>query len=323
MAWEDELLRELLPTSTHEQIGILVGRGARAVRNRCHAIGAVQKRFWTEAELDQVREAYSASLIASEVDLPGLAARLNRSKADVCDKAGAMGLTDKSRPRIPAGDRKARTAKFESDEARRLNQSEVMKRTLAERGHPKGMAGKAHTSATKAVIAEKSRASAARMSPEQKSANALKAMKTREANGTPFTERATATWKAGWREIGGIRKFYRSRWEANYARYLEWLRSLGEIMAWAHEPKTFWFEGVRRGAVSYLPDFWVREANGREAFHEVKGWMDDRSKTKLRRMTKYHPEVRIVVIRAKQYHAIERKVRPLIPDWETQTRRTS
>lgn len=128
--------------------------------------------------------------------------------------------------------------------------------------------------------------------------------------------RTGTTWKAGWREIGGVSKYYRSRWEANYAHYLEWLKQNGEIVEWQHEPKTFWFDGVKRGCVSYLPDFRVVENGGKEAFHEVKGWMDDRSKTKIRRMAKYHPEVTLVVIDGKAYEQIRRAVGKIVAGWE-------
>lgn len=125
-----------------------------------------------------------------------------------------------------------------------------------------------------------------------------------------------ASWKAGWREIGGIRKYYRSRWEANYARYLQWLKEHGQIESWEHEPETFWFGGIKRGCMSYLPDFRIKECDGRTVYHEVKGWMDDRSKTKLRRMAKYHPTVSLIVIDAHGYKAISKKVSTLINGWE-------
>src|SRR4030042_269614 len=57
--------------------------------------------------------------------------------------------------------------------------------------------------------------------------------------GTLSFPRAGVTWKGGWREIGGKKKYYRSRWEANYARYLEFLKVNGEINGWEHKPKTF------------------------------------------------------------------------------------
>ena len=63
-----------------------------------------------------------------------------------------------------------------------------------------------------------------------------------------------ATWKQEWREIDGRRIFFRSRWEYRYALYLQLLKSRGEIKDWQHEPKTFWFEGIKRGTNNYKPD---------------------------------------------------------------------
>lgn len=121
--------------------------------------------------------------------------------------------------------------------------------------------------------------------------------------------------KAGWHTIGGVRKYYRSSWESNYAYYLEWLKQLGKVTEWQHEPKTFWFEGIRRGTVSYLPDFRVVWADGRVEWHEVKGHMDARSATKIKRMAKYHPDVVLVVIGSKAYAQLKRAVYTLCPGW--------
>lgn len=123
-------------------------------------------------------------------------------------------------------------------------------------------------------------------------------------------------WDQGWRTIGGIKKYYRSRWEANYARYLEWLKTHGQIQSWEHEPKTFWFEKIRRGTRSYLPDFRIVENNGAIRFHEVKGWMDARSKTKIKRMAKYYPDITLIVIDSNAYKAIARQMSNAIEGWE-------
>ena len=141
-------------------------------------------------------------------------------------------------------------------------------------------------------------------------------MKAREKNGTLNIPRHNVSWKGGWREIGGIPKYYRSRWEANYARYLEWLKVIGEIADWEHEPKTFWFEGIKRGVMSFLIDFRITENNGDIIYHEVKGWMDDRSKTKIKRMAKYHPDVKLIVIDAKCYKCLAKKMGSSIIGWE-------
>lgn len=194
--------------------------------------------------------------------------------------------------------------------------SKRMKAWIAENGHPRGALGYAHTSQTKELLSKKSLLMWEKMKPADRRAQVMKMLRTKVKNGVPLPHRTNATWKAGWREIGGIRKYYRSRWEANYARYLQWLLERGELSSWEHEPKTFWFEGVRRGAVSYLPDFRVVEKNGREAYHEVKGWMDSRSKTKIKRMKKYHPEITLIVIDSKSYKSISRQVGGMILGWE-------
>lgn len=173
-----------------------------------------------------------------------------------------------------------------------------------------------HSPETIAILSVKSRESFAKLTEVQRMARMRKSLTTRLARGIYATPRVGTTWKSGWREIGGIRKFYRSKWEANYAFYLEWLRSLGQIRAWTHESEVFWFEGIRRGSCSYLPDFRVTNNDASVEFHEVKGWMDARSKTKIRRMSKYHSEVKLIVIAEKQYNAIKGKVARLVPGWE-------
>ena len=110
--------------------------------------------------------------------------------------------------------------------------------------------------------------------------------------------------------------FFRSSWEANYARYLNWLIVHNQILRWEFEPQTFWFEGIKRGTMSYLPDFKVYNHDGSNYFVEVKGYMDAKSKTKLSRMKKYHPNVKIVLIRSKQYRKIERNHGMMISGWE-------
>lgn len=128
--------------------------------------------------------------------------------------------------------------------------------------------------------------------------------------------RANASWKAGWREVGCHRCYFRSRWEANYGRYLQFLLERNEIASWEHEAETFWFEGIKRGSVSYLPDFRVTLPCGKVEYHEVKGWMDARSKTKIRRMSKYHPNVKLIVIDSICYKQLQTQLNKIVPGWE-------
>lgn len=172
-----------------------------------------------------------------------------------------------------------------------------------------------HSQATLDVLRQQMVSRWAGMSPQQRDDLVFKLVKARRDAGVPFAN-PRGSWKAAWREVGEKRCFFRSKWEANYARYLEWLKSIGKISEWEHEAKTFWFDGIKRGCVSYLPDFKVTECNGSVQWHEVKGWMDARSKTTIERMGRYHPQEVLIVVGEKQYREIERKVSTLIVGWE-------
>lgn len=115
-------------------------------------------------------------------------------------------------------------------------------------------------------------------------------------------------------DLGG--QYFRSGWEANYARYLNWLVSLKQISKWEFEPDTFEFHNIKRGSRFYTPDFKVFENDGSYTYHEVKGWMDPKSQTKLRRMKKYYPLETVILIDRTSYLSLARQVKGAIPNWE-------
>lgn len=116
-------------------------------------------------------------------------------------------------------------------------------------------------------------------------------------------------------DIGNM--YFRSMMEANFARYLNLLQANGDIHHWEYESETFWFEAIKRGVRSYKPDFKVWDTESAEPyFYEVKGWMDAKSKTKLTRMAKYYPAVKIIVIGKKEYNDIRKSLSSIIPNWE-------
>lgn len=188
---------------------------------------------------------------------------------------------------------------------------------IAKNGHPRGALGMKHTQETKDRIAITSKARTDAWTDDQWLSRTKKSAATMRRNGTHIKNREKCTWKCGWRNVGDRRIYFRSRWEANYGMYLDWLKGLGEISDWEHEPDTFWFDGIKRGCVSYLPDFKVTTTGGNIEYHEVKGWMDARSKTKIRRMAKYHPDVKLIVIDKKPYMEIRKKVGRIVPGWES------
>lgn len=301
---------------TAMEIAKALGREVRSVRSRLCAMGiTTPPKPWTDEDLAAIREAYKPGALIGEVDGAGLANRLGRSLVTVTRKARELGLTDSKRARLPLGAPRASDPKFATMDEYLAYRSEASRKQIAEHGHPRGALGMKHTPEAKARMSQKSQAFWDGMTRDQRDDLVFKRVKARRDAGIPFAN-PRGNWKAAWREVGPQRCYFRSRWEANYARYLEWLRSIGEINSWEHEPHTFWFEGIRRGCVSYLPDFRVVNNDGSVQWHEVKGWMDARSKTVLKRMAKYHPKEVLIVIREKQYREIARKVSSLIAGWE-------
>ena len=104
-------------------------------------------------------------------------------------------------------------------------------------------------------------------------------------------------YKQFWATIGDKEPIYfRSSWEYYYAIFLEKLKREKKIKEWLHEPKNFWFQGIKRGVTGYLPDFCVIHLDNREEWCEVKGYFDSKSQTKMKRMAKYYPEINIRLV---------------------------
>lgn len=104
------------------------------------------------------------------------------------------------------------------------------------------------------------------------------------------------TTKKGWYTSGEHKYYLKSSWELSYAQYLDTELENGRIIQWEYEPETFWFERIKRGIRSYTPDFKVKYPDGRIEYHEVKGYLDGKSETKLNRMRIYHPDVLMKLI---------------------------
>ena len=302
---------------SHSEIAGKLGRTRASIRNACSSRGWVDvSDRWSDKELKLLVSWYTRPSAdggrrgRDDLGLASLAESLGRDRHNVCRKAKALGLTDKCR-RIALPE----TIKQNADRTRKM---------IAENGHPRGALGMKHTPESLAIMGQKSR-EASRYRKEKmplfEEARNRKAIATRIARfgtGSPSlrSENAYSRCKRGRREdLGG--KFFRSRWEANYARYLKWLHSIGEIQSWEYEPHIFRFEGVSRGPYSYLPDFRVVVKDGTAEWHEVKGWMDAASRGKLKRFAKFYPGENLVLIDKKQYTAIQAKVWRVVPGWET------
>lgn len=125
------------------------------------------------------------------------------------------------------------------------------------------------------------------------------------------------------RSVAGKRKdlenrYFRSKAEANYARFLNHCikSKQGDIVRWEYEVKEFEFP-IKRGNRFYKPDFKVWKKDGTYEWHEVKGWMDAQSKTKLKRFKQFYPEegAKLVLITMDDINKIAGTFARLIDNW--------
>ncbi len=121
---------------------------------------------------------------------------------------------------------------------------------------------------------------------------------------------------AAWLEIGGKKKYFRSKMESNFAYYLEWLKNNGNIIEWQHEPCLFKLEG-RMGTIShYKPDFVAVGVDEKWYWYEVKGYMDKRSQAKINAFRKQYPNLSLTVVDKKWFRDNSKKLKGLVPGWQ-------
>ena len=123
----------------------------------------------------------------------------------------------------------------------------------------------------------------------------------------------------GWIRYNNKEMYFKSLYEMNYAAYLQWLMIKGEIDSWEYEPKEFAFPKDKYKAnLYYKPDFKVIENAGNHHWHEVKGYMDAKSKTKIRRFNKHFGETEgNIVVVDKKWFTATKKQSHRIPNWLT------
>jgi hypothetical protein len=312
---ELEIIKQHYKTHTHKQIADMLGKSHHAVRNACSDRGWTKRDdSWSEEELLKLIAWYLRPEAKGKdtLSLDCLAADLGRLKSNVSRKAKALGLTNKARPVL--------TKSFRESMAERTSEA------IKQHGHPRGSLGLKHSANTKKKIGKKS----AKHWDDLKGRPVLLELRRQKQAATNIERYGTgcaaqafnkgqnvySRCRRGIREDLGF--FVRSRWEANYARYLKWLEQRGDIAAWEYEPLTFRFDGVGRGPYTYKPDFKVVKKDGTVAFHEVKGWMDSASKGKLKRFAKFYPQHKLVVIEQKAYRSIEKTLSSVIQGWESE-----
>lgn len=302
--------------------------------------GQGKKRRWSASDTEFLRARYLQYRDTGKLD--ELARLMGRAKTFICTKARAIGLTDLHH--------KHSWARMDEKEAlrfiqwhTRLSDSELAAKfaisvSAVERRrvrfglakdpkmmwklsqHPRGFRGGTHGPNAKLAISAASKTMWA--NPD----HFLNSAQHRQALG----DRALKLFqngklRGGYSRANGGRRadlgntYFRSSWEANYARYLNWLKERGQIESWEYEVDTFVFHEIKRGTRSYTPDFKVVE-NGQVHYDEIKGWMDPKSIVRMKRMSKYYPDIQVRIIGAKEYRAISTSISDLIPNWERRSR---
>lgn len=119
----------------------------------------------------------------------------------------------------------------------------------------------------------------------------------------------------------------RSRWEANIAHLLEFLRRRGEVSRWDYEAETFYFTEkgptkktrYKQGPWSYKVDFrvWWRGQTEPE-YWEIKGRENKGDKTRMIRMKKHYPAAfaRLRLIDRDAYRKLEATWSRAIEGWQ-------
>lgn len=271
------------------------------VHRRLSKIGVIKKmNIFSDYEKQKLISIYSLGFKKGDGVLEKLAEELQRTKQFLCRQARKLGLTNKKRI---------------CNEKLCSLMSENSKTYIATHGHNKGMLGKHHSYEFKKMISECNKNKWASFSEDKKNVILLKRALSKKA----INNRNNCSWKAGYRNIGGIKYFYRSKWEANYARYLQKLKEDGIILSWEHEPDTFLMYTKEGKPTSYIPDFKVcKLVDGKKYYnyHEVKGWIDDRSKYKIDEFKKIYGDSFLNVIYASEYNKIKKEASSIIEGWE-------
>lgn len=282
-------------------------------------VSEMQRQSYTEEENERITGFYKANE-GRGIDLDEVAKLIGRSRWSVAMQASRLGLCDRHREKTDAAKKKMSIAQVKAAKSPESfkRRSDATKKGQAAHGHPRGFLGKKRTHEELAKM--------------QAGATAAHNDKLHRVNSPLYRQRLSdlasmaaslrsgenqySRVKSGWVEVGGRRFFARSKWEANYGRYLQFLKEHHQISEWEHEPETFWFERIKRGVRSYLPDFRVTQSGGYVEYHEVKGWMDARSKTKIKRMKKYYPNVLLIIRDAPWFKANSKQLKQAIPEWQ-------
>lgn len=97
--------------------------------------------------------------------------------------------------------------------------------------------------------------------------------------------------------------YFRSNWEANYARILNDLK-----IDWEYEKHSF----LLSNGTHYTPDFKISD----NKFVELKGWFDNDSKLKIELFIREYPQYELDLIDEEKYRTLRNLFKHKISNWE-------
>ena len=100
-----------------------------------------------------------------------------------------------------------------------------------------------------------------------------------------------------------LNNFFRSGWEANFARILNYNK-----IDWEYEYKRFdLIDSI------YCPDFYLPEF---ECYIEVQGYVREKKNKNLKKMVEQYPEIKLFILDAEGYSQLENKFSLVVQNWE-------
>lgn len=281
-----------------------LNRSQGSIRNKaCELKITSRDKYYTEEQIQFLKDNFN------KLSYEDMAIILKKDGKNVFRKCKQLGLINKKQCETKLQEKKIRIFTEKDKQELSIKAKEWHKT----HNHPKGMENKHHTVESKNKISKSNKQVWKNYDEGKLLLRNLKQRQTRIKNGTLnpllFQKNPYSRSKGGKRkDLNNI--YFRSSWEANMARYYNYIG-----VEWQFEPKTFIFKDITRGSVSYTPDFYLPKE---DTWIEVKGWMDGKSKTKLKRFAKQYPEEykKLKLITKKEYNEIKRKVAPFIKEWE-------
>ena len=281
-------------------------RTEASIRNKAYKLKITHReKYYTNEEINFLEKNYD------KLSMDDMSTILKKDKSNICRKMKELGLKKTKRTKNILNPKKPH---YWTDEEK-AEMSKRAKKKYMEKGLSKKFTFKGHKHNKKSLekISNSSKEFWENVTLQELENRKLKQRETRLKNGTlnPMKSQKNpySRTKSGKRkDLNNI--FFRSAWEANIARYYNYLG-----IEWQFEPKTFIFKNISRGSVSYTPDFYLPQL---DKWVEVKGWMDNKSKTKLKRFKNQYPKEneKLELITQKEYDKIKKEYSNKIENWE-------